>query len=71
MVSALNFLPWDLSVPGTAILPDWALSFICLPACSFAEDAHTHHHLSNISPLFLTLTSPAITRILVTQSGCG
>eukprot|EP00965_Chrysotila_dentata_P109989 3634109-Pleurochrysis_carterae.AAC.1 len=24
MFTALGFLPWDLSVPGKAILPDWA-----------------------------------------------
>eukprot|EP00965_Chrysotila_dentata_P144096 4760209-Pleurochrysis_carterae.AAC.1 len=71
MIQALSFLPWELSVPRKAVLPDWALLSICLPVCSFADNLNTQYHLSSISPLFLTLTATAITRILVTLSNCG
>eukprot|EP00965_Chrysotila_dentata_P137796 4558981-Pleurochrysis_carterae.AAC.1 len=32
IVHSLPFLPWDLSTPSKAILPDWALCAVVLPA---------------------------------------
>eukprot|EP00965_Chrysotila_dentata_P156909 5184680-Pleurochrysis_carterae.AAC.1 len=62
IVHSLPFLPWDLSTPNAAILPDWALCAVVLPACSFASDPITQQQLSSIPVPYLTITVAAAAR---------
>eukprot|EP00965_Chrysotila_dentata_P023936 793194-Pleurochrysis_carterae.AAC.1 len=46
VVHTLFFLPWDFSTQGRATLPGWALLYVLLSVCRFADDLPTQQRLA-------------------------